>query len=169
MIYEHWIKKFMKKIELLAQVHYFCNKSENMARPEKNRRVCDPPKMHGFKPFGLVMCETESIIIHFDEYESLKLVSYDKLSQDDAAELMNISRPTLTRIYNKALHKIAMAFTEGRTIFIKGGNIEFDRDWYKCKKCFRLIDGLENHIRCEGCNRFGLDELIKLDQHIINQ
>jgi uncharacterized protein len=140
-----------------------------MARPQKNRKVCYPPKMQGFKPFGLAMCETELVIMHFDEFECFKLVNYDNLSQDEAAERMNVSRPTLTRIYNKALQKIAFSFTEGRAIVIHGGNIEFEKDWYKCKKCFRLIDGLENHVPCEGCNRFGQDELYKLDQQIINQ
>jgi len=135
-----------------------------MARPQKNRTVCDPPKMLGYKPFGIKMCGSEPVFLGFDEYESLKLINYDNMSQDEAALQMNVSRPTLTRIYNKALQKIALAFTEGRNILIKGGNIEFDKDWYKCKKCFRLIEGLENHVRCEGCNRFGDNELIRLNR-----
>jgi uncharacterized protein len=139
-----------------------------MARPQKNRKVCNPPMMYGFKPFGITQCEKDPVIMHFDEYESFKLVSYDNLSQDEAAEMMNVSRPTLTRIYNKALQKISLAFAEGKTIFIKGGNIEFDKDWYKCKKCFRLIEGIENHIRCEGCNRYGQEELIQLNHQISN-
>ena len=68
--------------------------------------------------------------------------------------------------YNSALKKLTQAFVEGKTIFIKGGNIEFDKDWYKCKKCFRLIEGLENHTKCEGCKRFGTEELIKIDEQI---
>jgi uncharacterized protein len=139
-----------------------------MARPEKNRKVYNPPKMYGFKPFGMVSCETEPVIMHFDEYESFKFINFDNLSQDEAAEQMNVSRPTLTRIYNKALQKISQAFVEGKTILIKGGKIEFDKDWYKCKKCFRLIEGIENHIRCEGCNRYGKEELIRLNQQVIN-
>ena len=106
--------------------------------------------------------------MHFDEYESFKLVNYDNLPQDAAAEQMNISRPTLTRIYNNALQKIALSYVEGRTILIRGGFIEFDKDWYKCKKCFRLIEGLDNHIRCEGCNKFGQEELIRLNQQTSN-
>jgi len=123
--------------------------------------------MHGFKPFGIAFCETEPVIMHFDEYESFRLVSYDNLSQEEAAERMNVSRPTLTRIYNKALERISTAFVEGRTLLINGGQIEFDKEWFKCKKCFRLIDGVENHIRCEGCNKYGMDELIRLDQLIV--
>jgi uncharacterized protein len=134
-----------------------------MPRPQKSRKVCNPPKMQGFKPFGIAVCDTEKIILHFDEFETIKLVNYDKLSQDEAAESMNVSRPTLTRIYNNALLKIARAFVEGSSIIIEGGNFEFEKEWYKCKKCFRLIEGIENHIKCLGCNRYGTDELINLN------
>jgi len=140
-----------------------------MARTEKSRKVCNPPRMVGFRPFGQEIREQEPVVIHFDEYESLKLVGYDLLSQEDAAVRMNISRPTLTRIYNNALHKMIRAFVEGRAIFIRGGNIEFDREWYKCRKCFRLIDGTDNHVKCEGCRSYGPDELIRLDRLMIKK
>jgi len=42
--------------------------------------------------------------------KSFKLVDYDLNSQDKAAELMNVSRPTFTRIYNRALKTIIKAF-----------------------------------------------------------
>jgi len=135
-----------------------------MPRPQKNRKVCNPPKMQGFKPYGIAICETEHIIMQYDEYETIKLVNYDNLPQDEAAERMEVSRPTLTRIYNSALKKIAQAFVEGKSIIIEGGNFEFEKDWYKCKKCFRLIEGLDNHIKCSGCTRYGKDELINLNQ-----
>lgn len=135
-----------------------------MARPQKSRKICNPPKMQGFNPFGIAVCDAEKIALKYEEYEAIKLVNYDNLSQDDASEKMEISRPTLTRIYNKALKKIAKAFVEGKTIIIEGGNFEFDKDWYKCKKCFRLIEGLENHSKCDGCSKFGNEELVKLNQ-----
>jgi predicted DNA-binding protein (UPF0251 family) len=133
-----------------------------MSRPQKNRRITDPPKMLGFKPFGMESCEMVSVMLQYDEFQCLKLVNYDHLSQEEASELMGVSRPTLTRIYNKALEKIATAFVEGRPVRIEGGNIEFDKEWYKCKRCFRLFEGRESHTRCEGCTRYGKDELIRL-------
>lgn len=133
-----------------------------MPRPKKSRKVCNPPKMQGFKPFGIALCDSEHIVLHFDEYEAIKLVNYDKLPQDEAADRMNISRPTLTRIYNSALVKMAQAFVEGKSIFIEGGDVELEKDWYKCKKCYKLIEGLENHVKCAGCNVYGNEELISL-------
>lgn len=134
-----------------------------MSRPIRNRRICNPPPMAGFRPYGIYLCEIESIKLHYDEYESIKLVNHEELPQCLAAEKMNISRPTLTRIHNSALKKIAKAFVECLAIEIEGGNVEFEKDWYKCKKCFKLIEGLENHQNCKDCETFGINELTKIN------
>ena len=135
-----------------------------MSRPVNNRKICAPPKMAGFKPFGMPICEAKSVKLQFDEYESVKLVDYECLSQDLAAEKMNISRPTLTRVYNSALKKIAKAFVECMVIEIEGGNVEFEKEWYKCNKCFKLIDGIENHTKCKNCNSYSINELVCINQ-----
>jgi predicted DNA-binding protein (UPF0251 family) len=119
--------------------------------------------MKGFKPFGMPMCKIEPVIMKFEEYESIRLVNYDNLSQDQAAEQMNVSRPTFTRIYNRALQQIALSFVEGKAIAIEGGNYELDKDWYRCKKCYKLIEGLENHLKCKDCTAYGESELVKLN------
>ncbi|MEI6346795.1 MAG: DUF134 domain-containing protein [Bacteroidota bacterium] len=135
-----------------------------MPRPFRNRKICQPPQMAGFKPFGMPRCKSESIDLQFDEFESLKLVMYEKLSQDEAAEKMNVSRPTLTRVYNRGLEKIAKAFVEGLSIEFAGGNVEFEQEWFRCKKCFKLIAGLENHERCGNCQSFGKNELMNINE-----
>jgi uncharacterized protein len=119
--------------------------------------------MKGFRPFGMPMCRFDPVLLKFEEYESIRLVNYEKLSQDKAAEKMDISRPTFTRIYNRALNQIAQSFVEGKTIVIEGGNYSLEKEWYRCKKCFRLIEGLDNHFKCKDCKAFGENELIKLN------
>jgi predicted DNA-binding protein (UPF0251 family) len=141
-----------------------CLNTIQMPRPVRNRRLDNPPQMAGFKPFGMPLCEAKSIKLQFDEYESIKLVNYENLSQDEAAVKMGVSRPTLTRIHNSALKKIARAFVECASIEIEGGKVEFEKQWYKCKKCFKLIDGLENHKKCKNCNYYNDNELIMLNQ-----
>jgi len=136
---------------------------KHMARPQKCRKVCFPPKMKGFRPYGIPLCKAEPVILKFEEYESIRLVNYDNFSQDQAAEKMNVSRPTFTRIYNKALKQIAKSFVEGKAIEFEGGNYQLGKDWYRCKKCFKLIEGLENHFKCKDCTAFGENELIKLN------
>jgi uncharacterized protein len=134
-----------------------------MPRPQKSRRIGIPPKMKGFKPFGMPVCKIDPIFLTFEEYESIRLVNYDKHSQEQAAINMNISRPTFTRIYNKALKQIAKSFVEGKAIIIEGGNYELDKDWYRCKKCYKLIQGIENHSKCENCPAFSDNELVKIN------
>ncbi|MDP4116377.1 MAG: DUF134 domain-containing protein [Bacteroidota bacterium] len=131
-----------------------------MPRPIRNRKISTPPKMTGFKPFGIPVCKLSVVKLHFDEYESLRLVGYLDLPQDEAAERMEVSRPTLTRIYNSAIKKIARAMIEGAAIEIEGGQVEFEGEWFKCKKCHNLIMGINNHKRCEGCKSFGQSELV---------
>jgi uncharacterized protein len=140
-----------------------------MARPQKCRKIYNPPKMEGFKPYGMQKCNIEPVILKYEEFESIKLIDYDLLSQDPAAKRMNISRPTFTRIYNRALKTIAKAFVEGKAIEIEGGNFQFEYDWYRCKKCYKLIQGKENHSRCKGCNSYSLKELIRMNQSVKNE
>ncbi len=135
-----------------------------MARPEKNRKIYSPPLMKGYRPFGICAYKSESLKLSFEEYESIRLVNYEILPQEQAAEMMNISRPTLTRIYNKALKTITQAFVEGKAIHIEGGSYEFEKEWYKCKKCHKVIQGIENHIKCNNCTDYNLNELIKLNR-----
>jgi predicted DNA-binding protein (UPF0251 family) len=137
-----------------------------MARPEKNRRVCKPPKMKGFKPFGIPRCKLEIVKLTVEEYESIRLVNYEMLQQKEAAILMNVSRPTLTRIYNKALKNITKAFVEGKAIEIDGGNFEFDTEWYRCKRCYKLVEGEKKHEECKKTStNKPVDELINLNKH----
>jgi uncharacterized protein len=85
------------------------------------------------------------------------------LPQDIAARQMNISRPKFTRIYNRALNLIAKSFVKGKAIEIEGGNYLFDKDWYRCRKCYKLIQGIENHLKCKDCTAYGENELVKLN------
>jgi predicted DNA-binding protein (UPF0251 family) len=119
--------------------------------------------MKGFRPYGMSSCMKVSVRLKYEEYESIRLVNYEMLSQDDAAKQMIISRPTFTRIYNKALKIIAKSFVEGKAIEIEGGDYQFDKEWYRCKKCYKLFEGLENHLKCKDCTLYGENELIKLN------
>lgn len=130
-----------------------------MSRPKQSRKIVSPPLMSGFKPFGVPRSMIDKVVLHYDEYESIRLLDYKGLLQEEAAEKMNVSRPTLTRIYTNARKTIAQAFVEGKMIVIEGGNVDFGREWYRCLKCFKLIDGIENHTPCKNCTSYGNEEL----------
>jgi len=139
-----------------------------MSRPLKCRRICDPPKMKGFKPYGIRTCGNNPVTLKMEEYESIRLVNYENLPQEVAAIQMNVSRPTFTRIYNNALKQIAVSFVEGKAIEIEGGNYKLDKEWYRCRKCYKLIEGIENHSKCGNCSLFGESELVNLNQSFNN-
>lgn len=134
-----------------------------MPRPQQCRKIGNPPKMRGFKPFGILTDTVSSVKLCYDEYETIRLLDYVGMTQEQAAEKMQISRPTLTRIYEKARKTIAQALVEGKMIAIAGGNVQFERQWYRCKRCHKLIEGLENHVPCKNCFAYGVNELEHLN------
>ena len=120
--------------------------------------------MQGYKPFGIPRNTLKSITLLYDEYEAIRLLDYLDMNQEQAAEQMKVSRPTLTRIYEKARKSIAKAFVEGKMILIVGGEVSFDKQWFRCRRCFKLVAGMENHIKCNNCISFGNDELMPINE-----
>lgn len=113
-------------------------RSKSLARPKRLRRVSNPPVVSGFKPYGGTAREGgehHSVFLHLEEYEVIRLCDYERLSHNEAAKAMDVSRPTLTRIYAAARAKMAEALVTGRQIIIEGGKVYFDSDWYKCRAC----------------------------------
>jgi predicted DNA-binding protein (UPF0251 family) len=82
------------------------------------------PGTRYFKPMGIPMNMLEEIILNIDELEAVRLADYQGLYQEQAAEKMQISRPTFGRIIESAHKKIADALVNGRALRIQGGNIE---------------------------------------------
>ncbi|GAB1416528.1 hypothetical protein MASR2M117_19340 [Paludibacter sp.] len=133
-----------------------------MPRPKQHRRVNAPPLMKGYKPFGIPASELETVILHYDEYEAIRLLDYEGLLQEQAAEKMNVSRPTLTRIYENARKSVAQAFVEGKMIIIEGGNVEFDKEWFRCRRCHKLVDEASNHPDCKKSTNPDENDLIPI-------
>ena len=106
-------------------------------RPCKPRKVSNPPLISGLKPYGdkLKMDNVSSIFLYLEEYEAIRLCDYEIMNHEQAAKMMDVSRPTLTRIYTSARRKIADALVNGRQIIIEGGKIYFDSEWYRCSSC----------------------------------
>lgn len=95
-------------------------RGESMPRPQRCRRVCAEPQFLCFLPDGVE--EPEEIVLSVDEYEVLRLVDYEKKSHEQCAVVMDISRTTVTEIYEKARYKIAECLVRGKQLSISGGN-----------------------------------------------
>lgn len=123
-------------------------------RPKTIRKISFIPAVSGFRPYGdrVEKGRKKCVFLLYEEYESLRLNDYERHSQSEAAELMQVSRPTFTRIYKSAREKIAQAFVEGLRIVVEGGKVELDSHWWVCRKCKALFsrDNGEDQI-CALC------------------
>ncbi len=115
--------------------------------------------MEGYKPFGIPMRDLESVDLLFEEYEALRLADYEDLTQEEAAKRMNISRPTFTRLYDKARKNIAKAFVEGKAIIIRGGTFITDKYWYKCGDCNKMTVSETPLENCTECNSENITQI----------
>ena len=91
-----------------------------MARPVKVRRVCEEPRFTRFVPAG-AEC-SEPVFLTTEEYEVIRHVDHQKMTHEECALQMGISRSTVTEIYESARTKIADALINGRELCIEGGN-----------------------------------------------
>ncbi len=66
----------------------------------------------------------EPVVLTLDEYEAVRLIDYEGLSQERCAEQMRVARTTVTSIYESARRKLASMLVEGRRIIIAGGCYE---------------------------------------------
>ena len=61
-----------------------------MPRPKRSRRICGYPDYWSFCPEGV--CAPETIVFTLDEYETVRLIDYQKQTQEDCASRMGVSR-----------------------------------------------------------------------------
>ena len=91
-----------------------------MPRPVRVRRVCEEPKYTRFVPTGAD--KIESRVLTIEEYEVIRHVDYQKMTHEECAKQMAISRTTVTEIYETARYKVADALINGKVLCIEGGN-----------------------------------------------
>lgn len=91
-----------------------------MPRPQRSRRVCREPACSGFSPEGA--SGADDIVLSIDEFEVIRLVDLEKQTHEQCARRMDVSRTTVTEIYESAREKLAAALVGGRRLVIAGGN-----------------------------------------------
>lgn len=106
-----------------------------MPRPRRNRKIFRPPVAGGYVPFDTTVQNAGCVILLFEEYEALRLADYEGLTQEEASKMMDVSRPTFSRIYDVARQKLARTLVEGLTLRIEGGSHEFEHTWFRCNAC----------------------------------
>lgn len=115
-----------------------------MPRPMKCRRVCCFPQTLEFTPVCAEengFCKRkEPVILTVDEYETIRLIDKEGLSQEQCSAFMQIARTSVQRVYESARKKLADSIIDGRPLRIEGGD-------------FRLCDGTDRSCGRKQCFR----------------
>lgn len=111
-----------------------------LPRPRKCRKVCSLPRNTEFLPANGAENQPP-VILGVDEYEALRLIDKEGLSQEQCGAYMKIARTSVQQIYTDARKKIADMLVEGLPLRIEGGN-------------YRLCDGTESTCGGAGCPKY---------------
>lgn len=106
-----------------------------MARPVKKRNVCNLPSTDGFGPLNSRGSSENLIIMSIDEYETIRLIDYEGLTQQECSDQMEVARTTVQGIYSSARKKLAEALVLGSRLQIEGGHYKLcDGQGPRCRK-----------------------------------
>jgi predicted DNA-binding protein (UPF0251 family) len=87
-----------------------------LGRPKKERILAVALKAVKFSPD---CAQVGNVIISADELEAIRLADLEKLTQEECAEAMGISRRTYWNTLKNARQKIADALVSGKEIMIE--------------------------------------------------
>lgn len=116
-----------------------------MARPRKWRRVCQMPDQTAFGPQNGTNDKAEIVRLTIDEYETVRLIDHQNMTQEECALRMDVARTTVQKIYNDARFKLAKALVEGLTLIIEGGD-------------YQLCNGKSQYCHSVYCHRHSMKE-----------
>lgn len=94
-----------------------------MARPQRCRRICAIPEAEEFIPRNSLP-GTTCITLSLDEYEVIRLIDFEGLTQEQCARQIHVARTTVTTIYEKARYKLARTLVKNQKLHIAGGAVE---------------------------------------------
>jgi len=122
-----------------------------MARPRKWRKVCCMPESNLYGPINGLNKANEIITMAIEEYEALRLIDLEGLTQEECAEKMQVARTTVQNIYNDARIKIAESLVNGKMLQIEGGD-------------YKLYSENERMNCCGRCRRNGCSDSIMTEE-----
>lgn len=109
-----------------------------MSRPSKKRKICNEPSCEVFGPISGKKSVQDRILMTLDEYEALRLIDLEGITQEQCAVQMDVARSTAQNIYRSAREKLARSLVYGMEIQIEGGN-------------YQICDGSDRGFGCTKC------------------
>jgi len=98
------------------------------------------PTIAEFGPIGGTVKNEKNIFLTVDEFETLRLIDVEHMTQEECAKQMNVARTTAQKIYNTARNKLTLMLVSGATLKIQGGD-------------YVLCEEMEKGGRCGRCRR----------------
>ena len=99
-----------------------CQKGDAlMPRPQKSRRICCYPDYWSFAPDQDTANDT--VTMSLDEFETIRSVDYQGKTQEECAHNMNVSRTTVTAIYDSAERSLLRLWSRANASSFRAGII----------------------------------------------
>ena len=135
-----------------------------MPRKPRCRRIGGYPDCWIFSPEE--RSQGDPVILTLDEFETVRLLDREGMTQEECASRMGVARTTVTAIYENARRKIAEALVDGKELRIRGGsyaleNQKTDLIPEKGKNTMRIAVTYENE-NGEIFGHFGHTEQFKI-------
>lgn len=120
-----------------------------MPRPKKCRSVCALPQTVLFSPEGPSE-SAQAVILTVEEYETIRLIDKEGLSQEQCSQRMQVARTTVQQIYADARKKLAEVLVEGLPLRIAGGDYRICTGGSSgCGFCYKKQLG-QIHVKPKG-------------------
>ncbi|MCM1115294.1 MAG: DUF134 domain-containing protein [Clostridium sp.] len=120
-----------------------------MARPRKHKRICAVPKQ---KNYNQSKHSNKSTTLTVDEYETIRLIDHQGLTQQECAKQMQVARSTITAVYDNARYKLSESLINNTALEIDGGDYELcSNSDYCCGQCGKSKCRYCRHGSCENC------------------
>ncbi len=103
-----------------------------MPRPKKPRVVSSYPTIAAFVPQGMPI--SGEVMLSVEELEAIRLSDFERLDQESAANLMQVSRQTYGRILASARHIVGEALVTGKALRVTGGNYAMRGGGRRCRR-----------------------------------
>lgn len=120
-----------------------------MARPRKRKRICKEPEISSFNSAKKAK---EIVEITVDELETVRLIDYKGLTQQECAKQMQVARTTITSVYDSARYKISDSILQDKELKVQGGEYELcENSRYCCGQCGKSKCRHCKHGSCDNC------------------
>ena len=134
-----------------------------MPRKQRVRQIYTFPDYWSFSPDDAETISS-SVVMSLDEYEAIRLIDKEGITQEQCALQMGVARTTVTTIYENARKKIAQTIIDGKQLLISGGQYQLP-EYYKMQikrkdaETMRIAVTYENG---EVFQHFGYTEQFKI-------